>query len=87
MYKVKTDKDLGKALSAIFVFFRMKPGNIKRKRVNTDINRVDILIIKKLLKKYPCKNRGDGADDESRTREPHPYQGCALPTELHQQFF
>ena len=25
-----------------------------------------------------------GADDGNRTREPHPYQGCALPTELHQ---
>ena len=24
----------------------------------------------------------DGAHDRDRTGEPHPYQGCALPTEL-----
>ena len=87
MYKVKTDRDFGNSELAMPVFLTIKPGSIKRKRVNTEINNVEISIILKTPKKIPLqKNRGIGADDESRTREPHPYQGCALPTELHQQF-
>ena len=40
---------------------------------------------KNALASCPHEGALAGADDENRTREPHPYQGCALPAELHQR--